>query len=385
MNIIYLDNSATTRVEEETLQVMNQYHSTWFGNPSSLHGMGLTAEKAVDGCRSAMGQILSVKPEEIVFTSGGTESNNLAILGGIEKQKRRGRKLITSKTEHPSVLEAFRHAEREGMDVVYLDVDAEGRVRLDQLEENLDEDTMLVSIMHVNNETGVIQDLESIGKAIKNANKNTIFHCDCIQSFGKIPVKPRQWQADMVSLSAHKMHGPKGLGALYVKKNLGIHPIFHGGGQEGGLRSGTENVAGIAGWHQVLKNLDMEAHQGQVRGLKTAFLDTLEKSVADIQINSPLGDGFVHHIASVSFADLRGEVLLHALERKGVYVSTGSACSSKKRGQSHVLEQLPLEKTYMEGTIRFSFSRLNTLEEIQTAIKQIVQEVEGLRKFARRR
>lgn len=383
--MIYLDNSATTMVEEQTLSVMNEYHCTQYGNPSSLHGMGLDGEKAVNSGRSALAGLLKVKPEEVYFTSGGTESNNTAIRGAVEKRKKRGNRIITSKTEHPSVLEVFRHYETEGWDVVYLDVDAAGQIDMEQLKESLDPQTVLVSILHVNNETGAIQNLKAIGSLVKKVQPNALFHCDCIQSFGKMPVEPHKWQADMISMSAHKMHGPKGLGALYIKKGVQLQPLMFGGGQEKGFRSGTENVAGIAGWDHVMGDLSIEEQQKHFYRLKSAFLEELMAQIPDVQLNSPVSEIFAHHVVSVSFADVRGEVLLHALERKGIYTSTGSACSSKKRGESHVLQQIGLDKRYLEGTLRFSFSKLNTLEEVKEAVPVISKEVQNIRKFIRRR
>jgi cysteine desulfurase len=372
-------------MEQATLDVMNQYHHVHYGNPSSLHGMGLTAEKAVSACRSRIAQMLSVGPENVIFTSGGTESNNLAIRGVVERRKKRGRKLITSKTEHPSVLEVFRYYEQEGWEVTYLDVDRQGRIQMDQLTQALDWETVLVSIMHINNETGVLQDIQAIGKCIKDTSPHVLFHSDGVQSFGKIPVHPASSQVDLLSISAHKVHGPKGLGALYVKKGVALAPLFLGGGQERALRSGTENVAAIAGWHQVLDKLDLSGQNAHMKRLKARFLEELLKAVPEVTVNSPLDDGFAHHILSVSFAHIKGEVLLHALEKRGIFVSTGSACSSKKNRDSHVLQQLGLEKSYLEGTLRFSFGKWNTEEEILDIFPILAEEVQAIRKFTRRR
>lgn len=385
MTIIYLDNSATTPVEEETLQVMNRVQSRQYGNPSSLHALGLESEKILEQGRRTIADLLKVRPQEMVFTSGGTESNNLALYGSVEKRKKRGNKLITCKTEHPSVLERFRQYQQEGFHVVYLDVDKRGHISLDQLEEELDETVLLVSLMHVNNETGVLHDLEEIGRRIKKKQPKTLFHSDCIQSFGKLPLEPEKWQADLVSLSAHKMLGPKGCGALYVKKGTHLQPILLGGGQEGGLRSGTENVAAIAGWNHVLEQHQLKMVQEHFVQLKQRFLKELEERIPEAWVNSPMDRDFANHIISVSFSELRGEVLLHALERRGVYVSTGSACSSKKNRDSHVLTAMGLEKKHIGGTLRFSFSALTTLEEVVQGVEILAEEVAQLRKFTKRR
>lgn len=385
MTIIYLDNSATTPVEEETLQVMNRIHGHQFGNPSSLHGLGLEGEKNLMQCRQTIAELLKVRSQEVFFTSGGTESNNLAIYGAVEKRKKRGNKLITCKTEHPSVLEPFRQYEQMGFHVVYLDVDERGQISQKQLEEELDETVLLVSIMHVNNETGTLHDLEEIGRRIKQINPKALFHCDCIQSFGKLPVEPEKWQADLVSMSAHKMLGPKGCGALYVKKGTSLQPLLLGGGQEGGLRSGTENVAAIAGWNHVLERGQLQKNQEHFVQLKQLFLRLVEAKIPEARVNSPLEDGFAHHIVSVSFPQIRGEVLLHALERRGVYVSTGSACSSKKNRDSHVLTAMGLERKLIGGTLRFSFSPLTTTEEVEKGVDILAEEVTQLRKFTKRR
>lgn len=385
MTIIYLDNSATTPVEEETLQVMNRVQSRQYGNPSSLHAFGLESEKILEQGRRTIADLLKVRPQEMVFTSGGTESNNLALYGSVEKRKKRGNKLITCKTEHPSVLERFRQYQQEGFHVVYLDADKRGHISLDQLEEEVDETVLLVSLMHVNNETGVLHDLEEIGRRIKKKNPKTLFHCDCVQSFGKLPVEPEKWQADLVSLSAHKMLGPKGCGALYVKKGTALQPILLGGGQEGGLRSGTENVAAIAGWSHVLEQRHLQKVKEHFAQLKQHFLKQLEERIPEAWVNSPMEQDFANHIVSVSFPELRGEVLLHALERRGVYVSTGSACSSKKNRDSHVLTAMGLEKKYIGGTLRFSVSPLTTLEEVERGVEILAEEVAQLRKFTKRR
>ncbi|MBF7095778.1 cysteine desulfurase family protein [Alkalibacter mobilis] len=385
MSRIYFDNSATTCVDDEAIDIMTMYHKDLYGNPSSLHRMGVEAEKAVEECRNKIAEMLSVKSKEIYFTSGGTEGNNMLIRGAVEKNKRIGNRIITSKIEHPSVLEVFRYYESQGLDVIYLDVDEYGKIDFKKLEESINGDTILVSIMMINNETGAIQDLKRIGELVKKNSKKTLFHSDCVQSFGKSVIDINSCNLDMLTFSAHKLHGPKGLGGVYIRQGLNLPPLILGGGQESGFRSGTENVASIAGFTKVLQNIDMKSNTDRFVSLKKYFISKVASAVDEVIINSPQRDDFADFIISISLKNVKGEILLHALEKKEIYVSTGSACSSKKNRTSHVLEAINIPRDYIEGTLRVSFSKHNTLNEIDKCIEALAEETSKIRKFTRRK
>jgi cysteine desulfurase len=385
MKRVYFDNSATTRVDDSAIEVMNIYHSELYGNPSSLHSMGVDAEKAVEKSREIIARRLGVFKTEIYFTSGGSEGNNLLIKGAVEKGKRRGNRIITTKIEHPSVLELFKEYEQKGMDVVFLDVDKNGILNMDQLAESLSEDTILVSVMMVNNEIGSIQDMQSIGRLIKKISPKALYHSDCVQAFGKVEINPNDSKIDMLTLSAHKMHGPKGVGCVHIKKGVSVPAFIKGGGQEQSLRAGTENVAGIAGFGAVAESFDIVKSSNHFEELKKRFIERASETMSDITINSPLDESFVPNILSISFKDVKAEILLHSLEKQGIFVSTGSACSSKKNTASHVLKAAGIAKDYIEGTLRISFSKYNTVEEVVYCVDKIKSEVEKIRRFTRRK
>lgn len=382
---VYLDNSATTKPSKEVVDIMMQALTEYYGNPSSLHRKGVEVEKLVKNARRQMAKALGANEQEIVFTSGGTESNNLAIIGAVESQKRKGKAIITTKIEHPSVLNVFKDFENKGYKVIYLDVNEFGFIDVEQFKEHLSEDTILVSIMHVNNEVGTIQPVEEIGKIIKYCNAKPVFHVDAIQSFGKIQFTPKKIGADLVSISGHKIHGPKGIGALYIKKNLHIKPLIYGGNQETGIRSGTENVPGILGLGVAAECLyeDVGYHITKMKDLKNRFIERIKSEINHIRLNS-LEEGGAPHIANISFLGIRGEVLLHTLEQDGIYVSTGSACSSNKNAKSHVLKAMGVKDDEIEGAIRFSFSYNNTIEEIDYAVERLKKHVAALRKIMMR-
>lgn len=373
---VYLDNSATTRQRDEVTEVMLEMMRNNFGNPSSLHRMGVTAEKVLKQARKQVAASLSVDENEIIFTAGGTESDNTAIFGAYESKKRRGNKIITSKIEHPAVLEACRRLERHGAEVVYLDVDAQGVFDLSQLERELDQNTILITLMHVNNELGTIEPLSEVGRLKRCAEKNfgadILFHVDAVQSYGKEAIDPAFWGADMLSLSGHKIQGPKGVGALYVRSGLSIPPFLAGGGQERGMRSGTENMPAIAGMGCAaqLAAENRSANRKRLADLSGYLKNELQKRVPDIRVNTPGGEQSCPAILNISFLGCRGEVLLHTLEQKEIYVSTGSACSSKKKG-SHVLSAAGLSPEQIEGAVRFSFSVDNTKEQLAYAAEEI--------------
>jgi cysteine desulfurase len=383
---VYLDNSATTRPSEEVIEMVTKALRDSYGNPSSLHRKGIEVEKLIKAARKQVARALGVKDEEIIFTSGGTESNNIAILGIIEGNKRKGNRIITSKIEHPSVLNVFKRLETRGYEVIYLDVDEWGKIKIKQLQEALTDNTLLVSLMHVNNEVGTVQPIEEIGKMLLQQKSKPFFHVDAIQSFGKLKLNLGKLGIDILSISGHKIHGPKGVGAVFVKKGVKVYPLFLGGNQETGIRSGTENVPGILGLGVAAEKIwnGLDKHYDQLTILRDRFLERVRNEIPNVKINSSEGPDGAPHILNISFIGIRGEVLLHSLEQDEIYVSTGSACSSKKSSQSHVLKAMKLSDDEIEGAIRFSFSYNNTREEIDYAVDHLKKHVEELRKIMMR-
>lgn len=380
--IIYLDNSATTAALPEVVEVVREALLSIYGNPSSLHGMGLAAERILRQAREEVARLLGAEPGEIYFTSGGTEANNWALRGLAYSLRRRGRHIVTTAVEHASVLETCRLLEKEGFSVTYLPVDGQGVVRLEALENALQEDTILVSIMSVNNELGTVQPLEEISK-IMRAKSSALLHVDHIQGYGKIQLDLKKLQIAALSLSAHKLHGPKGVGALYLRRDLHILPLLVGGDQERGLRAGTENVPGIAGFGVAasLTRQSLPASEARMRRLKMLLAERLLSQIPDTYLNGPPPASGAPHILNVSFLGLKAEVLVHMLEEKGIYVSTGSACHSRRRDISHVLKALGLPRSRIEGAIRISLSRFNTEEEMEEAARAIRDCVAELRKL----
>ncbi|MGI6038079.1 MAG: cysteine desulfurase family protein [Limnochordia bacterium] len=375
---IYLDNSATTRPHQQVLEAMWPIFMERYGNPSSLHNKGLEGEQVLSQARRQVATLLGVKPEEIYYTSGGTESNNLAIQGVARAFSHRGRHIITSVIEHPSVLETVKALEKQGYHGTYLPVDRSGLIDPEDLAAHIGPETILVTIAHVNNEMGAIQKLEELGRIIKKVGPRApFFHVDAVQSFGKLDLKPRLWGVDLLTISGHKIHGPKGSGALYIREGVEIEPILWGGGQEANLRSGTENVPGIGGLGEAAR-LAQDGPQAYeyVQNLKDSFLAQLK---VDYVLNSPPGTS--PYILNVSFPPLSGEIIVHSLEEKGVYVSTGSACSSRSHRSSHVLEALGLSQQERAGAIRISFSRYNTLEEVMEGARRLTEVVKELREI----
>ena len=371
---IYLDNSATTRQFDEVTGAMMEMMSKDYGNPSSLHHIGLVAETAVKKARKQVAAAFGTDESRIFFTSGGTESDNTAIFGAAKTKKRQGKRIITTKIEHPAVLESYKRLEDEGYEAVYIDVLENGIVDMEKLEDAITDDTILISVMYVNNETGAVQPVEKIAKLKRNA----LFHVDAVQSFGKmsLPLKG----VDTIAVSGHKIHGPKGMGALYVADGVNIKPFIVGGGQERNFRSGTENVPGIVGMGLASEMVtsDLGARYTKMEELRTRLLKDLE-GIDNVRINTY--EGSCPSVLNVSFLGTRGEVILHTLERNGVYVSTGSACSSHHGGGSHVLKAMGLSDKEIDGAIRFSLSAENTPEEMDEAARITREAVENFRRL----
>lgn len=383
----YLDNSATTRCTKSVAQVMTEVMCGEYGNPSSLHHKGVEAERYVREARETIAKTLKCTPKEIFFTSGGTESDNLAIRGAAYANARQGRHLITTSVEHPAVLNTMQYLEQQGYEVTYLPVDEYGRVRLSDIEAAIRPDTILVSMMHTNNEIGALEPIAEAGELIKRVNPNTLFHVDAVQGYGKSRIYVKRMKIDMLSVSAHKIHGPKGIGFLYVGDRVKIRPIVFGGGQERGLRSGTENVPAIAGMAQaaeeIYQNLDEDVER--MYGLRARLEDGIRR-LENVRFNTLPGRESAPHVLSVSFAGVRSEVLLHALEDKGIYVSAGSACASNhpETSGSATLRAIGLEKELLNSTIRFSLSAFTTEEEIDDTVQALGELVPMLRRYTRR-
>jgi cysteine desulfurase len=368
---IYLDNSATTRPYDEVVDYMSNISRSVYANPSSMHKKGIEAERLIKKARAVIAESLKADTREVFFTSGGTESNNLAIRGYLYANSRKGKHVLTTSAEHPSVLEVFKYLASNGYEVEYLDIDRRGEIDLDCLRKKIRKDTSLISFVLVNNETGVVQPVEEIISIKNSINRETAVHIDAVQAYGKMPVFPEKLGVDLMSFSSHKIHGPKGVGALYVSRKVKILPTVFGGGQESLLRPGTENVPGICGFglaaETVFKGLEYNADR--VSRIKNRMLKALKENFSEISINSP--EGSSPYILNVSFYGIKAEVLLHHLEDRNIFVSTGSACSSRKNVHSHVLEAMGLKGFELEGAIRFSFSSFNTEEDIDETIKAL--------------
>jgi len=375
---VYLDNSATTKPYDEVIEKMAFAMKNNYGNPSSAHSLGLRAEKKLNESRELLSKTINASKDEIIFTSGGSESNNFLIRGLITQ----GGHIITTKIEHPSVLETCKKLEIKGIRVTYLDVDNSGRISIEELRSNICRDTQIISIMHVNNEIGVIQDIEAIGKVIKEETTRAKFHVDAVQSYGKIKIDVKKCNIDLLSVSGHKIHGPRGIGFAYLRKGLMPKPLIHGGGQERNFRSGTENLAAIVGLSkaaEIMYSHNIENYN-KVQGLKTYFTEKLQ-GIEAIKINSQLKEYYSPYILSVSFIGVRSEVLLHLLEEKSIYVSTGSACSSRDEKHSSVLMAIGLKVEELKGTIRFSFSEENTIADIDYTIENLEKSLKFLRRI----
>lgn len=377
----YFDNAATTAVFPEVKDLMVRLLEADYGNPSSLHMKGVEAENYIKTARQQIAAEIKCQDKEIVFTSGGTESNNLAIIGAALAHRRSGRHIITSNIEHASVSATMDFLQKEGFEVTQIGVDANGFFDLGMLKDALREDTILVSTMYVNNEIGTIEPIEQISKIIKAYNPSILYHVDAIQAFGKLRFSPKKLGVDLMSFSGHKIHGPKGSGALYIRDKVLLRPIIYGGGQQKEMRSGTENVPAIAGMGLATKLMyeNHDAKMDKMRILKQVFIDKVT-AFDGVYSNS----GEAPHIASISFTGVRSEVMLHALEEREIYVSAGSACSSNKPHISNVLQAIGLPKERLESTLRFSFCENNTMEQVDYAIEVIGQLLPMLRRYVRK-
>ena len=382
---VYFDNSASTKVSEKAIEIMLKTMRDDYANTSGKHIKGVEAESYVKDAADIIAKTLKVKKGEIIFTSGGTESNNMALIGGAMSRKRYGKHIIISGIEHPAVYRPAEFLTEQGFELSVLPVNSEGQVDLELLKSTLRDDTVLVSVMYVNNEIGAIEPVEEISKIVKAKNKDILFHVDAIQAYTKLRINPKSQGIDMLSASGHKFHGPKGVGFLYIDSNVKINPIIFGGGHQRGMRSGTINTTGIAGMGVAAKEAydNFDERINKISDLKYYLMDELEKTEGAI-LNTGRGENFAPQVISVSFEDIRAEVLLHALEDRGIYVSSGSACSSNHPGISGTLKAIGVRENLLDATIRISLSELNNKEEADYFIKNLKELLPLLRKFVRK-
>lgn len=380
----YLDNSATTRVFPEVVDLMVKTMSTDYGNPSSMHTKGVEAENYIKEATKTFAQILKVQEKEIYYTSGGTESDNWALIGTAMANHRTGNHIVVTAMEHPAVGAVADFLEKQGFDVTRLSVDEQGRIDPEKLRDAVREDTIVVSMMYVNNEIGAVQDIAALSRVIKAKNPKTYVHVDAIQAFGKYHIYPKRMGIDMLSVSSHKLHGPKGVGLLYIDDKVKIVPIIYGGGQQKGMRSGTDNVPGIAGFGLAAKMTydRLDEKIARMYALKKRLVDGLME-LPDVHIHGMAVEEGAPHIVSAAFVGVRSEVLLHTLEERGIYVSAGSACSTHKRNASPTMQAIQAPKPLTEATVRFSFSETTTEEEIDYALGVIKEIIPMLRRYTR--
>ena len=380
----YFDNSATTRVFDSVRDIVVKTMTEDYGNPSAKHRKGMEAEQYVRQAAADIAKTLKVRDKEILFTSGGTESNNMALIGTAMANQRAGKHIISTRIEHASVYNPLAYLEQQGFEVTYLSVDSQGHISLEELEAAIRPDTILVSIMYVNNEVGAIEPVEQIASLIHGKNPAILFHVDAIQAYGKLTIRPKKQGIDLLSVSAHKIHGPKGVGFLYIDEKVKIRPLLYGGGQQKDMRSGTENVPGIAGMGRAAREIYTD-HQQKVEyitGLKDYMTDRMA-SLPGVTVNSRKGMESAPQIVSASFQGVRSEVLLHALEDKGIYVSSGSACSSNHPAISGTLKAIGVRQELLDSTLRFSFGVFNTREEIDYCMEVLEELLPVLRRYLR--
>ena len=382
---VYFDNSASTKVADSVIEVMIKTMREDYGNPSAKHMMGVVAEKYVKEATRMIAKTLKVEEKEILFTSGGTESNNIALIGGALANQRRGKHIISTAIEHPAVYEPLGKLVELGFEVTILPVDRAGHICLEELKNAIREDTIIVSTMYVNNEVGAVEPVEEIAKIVHEKNPDCLYHVDAIQGYGKYKIQPKKQGIDLMSVSGHKLHGPKGVGFLYIQKDAKVNPILFGGGQQRGMRSGTINVPGIAGMGEAAR-LAYEHFDEKIEkmiAIKDYLMDQLEK-MEGIHLNSFRGTQSAPHILSVSVQGVRAEVLLHALEDREIYVSSGSACSSNHPGISGTLKGIGLEDEFLDSTVRISLCSENRLEEADYFLETLKELLPMLRRFTRK-
>ena len=381
----YLDNSATTKAFDEVIEAVKSEMSEYYGNPSSMHIKGFEAEKKIKETTKIIASTLKCDESEIIYTSGGTEADNMALIGIARAYKRSGKHIITSSIEHAAILQSAEFLKEEGYEITYLSTDSNGVVNLEELENSIREDTILVSVMGVNNEIGTVEPIEKISEIIKKKNPNTLFHVDAVQAYGKIKLIPKKMGIDLLSVSGHKIHGPKGIGFLYVSYKIKIKPIIFGGGQQKNMRSGTENVCGIMGLGAAVKKIfdNFDEDTSRMRELRERMIKGLTECEG-VTINGADYENSAPHIVSASVKGVRAEVLLHSLEEKGIYISSGSACASNKPAVSATLKAIGVDKDLLDSTVRFSFSVLTTKDEIDYALENFKETIEKLRLYVRR-
>ncbi len=380
----YFDNSASTRVLDGVRDIVVKTMTEDYGNAAAKHRKGVEAERYIREARAVIADTLKVQEKEILFTSGGSESNNMALIGTALANPRLGKHIISTAIEHPSVYNPLAYLESLGYEITFLQVDENGHIRLEELQAAIRPDTVLVSVMYVNNEIGAVEPIEEISRIVREANPKTIFHVDAIQAYGKFRIRPKKQGIDLLSVSGHKIHAPKGVGFLYIRDGVKVKPLIYGGGQQGGMRSGTENVPGTAGLGVAAREMyeHFDEHVRRITELKDYMTDRLGE-LTDVKINSKKGAESAPQIVSVSFGGVRSEVLLHALEDKGIYVSSGSACSSHHPGVSGSLKGIGLPPKYLDGTIRISFGVFNTKEEVDYCIDTLKELLPVLRRYKR--
>ena len=385
MREIYFDNAATTRVRPEVAELMMKVMTEDYGNPSARHVMGMKAENYIKTAREQIARTLRVDPGEIYFTSGGTESNNLALIGTALARSRRGKHIISTGIEHAAIYKPLDLLREQGFDITILPVDRQGHIDLSELSAAIRPDTILVSLMYVNNEIGSIEPIAEAGRIIKERNPECYFHTDTIQAYGKLRIRPKTEHIDMLSVSAHKIHGPKGTGFIYIDKHVRLHPLILGGGQERDMRSGTENVPGIAGMGLAAEMYykEHEKIEAGMLSVRDRLIDRLSV-MEGVKLNTEKGEGFAPHVVSASFAGVRAEVLLHALEQKGIYVSSGSACSSNHPAVSGTLRSIGLESSLLDSTLRFSFGLYSEPEDADICADVLSELLPMLRRCVRR-
>lgn len=381
---VYLDNAASTRVSKSVIELMNKAMAEDYANPSAKHLKGMEAEKYLKEAAAKIAKTMKVSEKELVFTSGGTESNNMALIGAAMARQRYGKHIISTAIEHSAVHQVLVHLADLGFEYSILKVDEKGQISLEELKSLLRADTILVSVMYVNNEIGAVQDIKAIADIVHSYNKDIYMHTDAIQAYGKFKIFPKKEGIDLLSVSAHKLHGPKGSGFLYIDERVNIKPIIYGGGQQRGLRSGTLNIPGIAGLGEAAKEAyeDFDKEVGYIYGLRDYLIDEITKlNDEGIKLNSEKGIKFAPHVLSISISGVRAEVLLHAMEERGVYIASGSACSSNHPGLSGTLKGIGLKEEFLSSTVRVSFSKYNNKEELDFFLANLKELIPQLRRY----